>query len=210
MNAPNPQTVALATGPGFSADLTLVPALISLGYQVECFSMNHGRSEIPRNLLEEAGIFIFRGPLRPSPDETLLTRLLAAKLPESWDPSQRVYGFGRGAWMLFERLLPRTVWKDAFVGQGPWLEASFEGHSERFFALQQGNALPQIPQGTEAHPWIRSSGEVCGWRIQPGVSVSFIDPLAFSDRSQLRNFGYENLAHVRPLDEVLKGILRDG
>lgn len=210
MSTPDARTVALATGPGFSSDLSLLPALKSLGYQVECFQMHHGRSEIPKTLLEEAGIFIFRGPWRPSPEETLLARLMAARLPDKWLPGQRVYGFGRGAWMLFERLLPRVVWKDVYAGQGPWLDSYFEGASEKFLSFQQGNALPQLPPGSQALPWIRAGGEVCGWRLQPGIRACFTDPLAFSDRSQLRNFGYENLEHVRPLDEVLKWVFQDG
>jgi hypothetical protein len=208
----DPRKIAYGVGPGFAADLSPLRVLKNLGYQVETFCLNHGLREIPSALLASAGIVILRGPWMPTPEDAILTRLMASRLPAAWAEGQRVYGFGRGAWMLAERCVSGLVWQEAFVGQGPWLESQLDASPDRFFSLVQGQALPQIPaliDGFATTPWIRSAGTVNGWQIRQGERVCFTDPLSFSDRSQLRNFGYENLEHVRPLDEVLKLVLRE-
>lgn len=222
--------VLLPEGPGFSDPLPIQSLLMSRGDTV--------RREIPGTpgfvaACEEVDFVLVRGPWFESSEERLWCRVLGARLKAGFeklaarqfgDKAPRVVGLGRGALLLLDSGAfglsdPETLrWEPALTHESTWVEvqALGEAFGERtFLGLVLGRLRPQSGEGLrrDLTTWLCAPGDAdgaaLGYKLGHFLRFSWLDLLAFEDRSQSPDFGYRELQTLPTRDEIL-GALVDG
>ena len=204
--------IVVIEGPGFADQEDLVSELKTLGAQVTLVPVSLGHDRWDSQALLQAELIILRAPWTATPEEKVLSVLLERQLrplfekfgdPETGGHAPKLLGIGRGALILLESgLIPENLrvetWIPALRERGPWLSAQVLPTDLVLPALVSGRYLPKFaaPIPKEVSEWISFEGECVGWRLGPGLLLSFVDILAFSDRSQLEEFGYMDLFDI--------------
>lgn len=220
--------VLIVSGPGFAEQADLVRILEARGDDVKVVP---AWSEALASEAEVADAVLLRGAWTASPEEKLLARSLAdtiepalrvldrrLKLPPEQQPV--IVGVGRGALVLLASKslalgdFDRLAWTRAFDESTAWIDVRFRTDSkESFPALITGRALPAsdaFAATLDPAPWIfakRGGGESFGWRLRHRVYLSFVDTLAFGERSQLTEYGYRDLLALPSQTHILQTTL---
>jgi hypothetical protein len=171
--------------------------------------------------LAAADFIVLRGPWTASPEEKVLATLWARHFDaylsalKASNRSQKVMGFGRGALVLLlsklfdQKLIAELEWDEFFKDKGPWESCMFLNSAERFLGLIQGRSLPRIekiPGALGLEDWIKFSLKTVAWQFRSQFYLSFVDPFACADRSQLGNFGYEDLLELPTQSGIISSV----
>jgi hypothetical protein len=218
--------VLVFEGPGFSEQHDVVHnlKLQNIAVTQRRVSMHGPAMSVAE--INTMDLVLLRGPWTATPEDRVYSRLIADRLAPVLSPllaphassKTAVIGIGRGALILshlgfFKPLdFDEMEWGEMFKAQGPWVSARLQRSEVEIMALIQGRALPHIDKApTGVSPWITQEGEPMpfGWQRQRRVFLSFVDLLAYAERTQLADFGYTDLLNIPTQAEVLD-ILLDG
>ena len=227
MNATKTPTVVVFEGPGFADQGDLISELKHRRINLVRHVMGQRVSDKDVALADSADVVLLRGPWVASAEEKMLCCLLARRLGEFFarlqkrckgtEDSPRIFGIGRGAQILLSsnlvdpKALAKLTWSEMFKDSGPWASAKIEGIEKPVQSLVLGRAVANSIQLEAAgfKSWIQINGENMGWKnASTGVHLSFVDALAYLDRSQLPGFGYEDLLGLGTASDVIDVMLK--
>ncbi len=209
-------------GPGFADQGSIVSNLKNMDYEIITRSVGFGSGDLLIPEFLEADFILLRAPWTASPEEKMMVRILGDRLAKSFKnviakggfrKEQHVVGVGRGALILlfseffsfFDR--EKIDWRETFLHEGPWLTTTVLPSSNRLLSLVSGRAVPDIAKEKKDKfvEWLKVDREVVGWRMG-SLSLSLVDILAYADRTQLSDFGYQDLLRFPTQVSVLESL----
>ena len=210
----------LLEGPGFSDQGDFIETLKARRFEVERILVSSSLVGKELKALEDADFVLLRGPWSAAPEDMALIQILGLRLRHAFQKikskggfrkDQTVVAVGRGALVLwatgfFEGVeLSQIPWKEALSNDGPFLQCQLAQTQGRLLGLVQGRALP-IPVLPKLDVWLTRGMDVLGWH-KDRVFMTLVDVFAYSDRTQLDDFGYADLLSFPVQGHVLDAML---
>ena len=216
------KNILVLNGPGFFEQDDVIRLLEGRGDRVVRVTPQSGQV-LPG--LENAAAILMRGPWTPSPEDRLWATSLASKLTKTFeaihakwlrgDEAPLLLGIGRGALIALASPVfgfsdfANLEWKPMLSSAGSWVDVKAPG-LPLFPALVTGRACPQHTDGKirkDLLPWLMSAdagrGDLLGLSLDKKLRLSFLDILAFGDRTQFPDFGYRDLVNLPLHSQVL-------
>ncbi|MBS1983850.1 MAG: hypothetical protein JST16_06735 [Bdellovibrionales bacterium] len=216
--------VLIPSGAGFTDPGDIVSLLEARGDKVWAPSIY---SPELLEYADEADVILLRGPWTASSEERLLASVLARRLEslfERIDARRKVtrgqpsvVGIGRGALVaLASRVLglcdfDALDWK-AILSEAPsWVDIKPAApFGITFPAFLNARATPNLASGKiikDFIPWLYAKSgteeSIVGLRTGQRIFLSFVDVLAFGERTQFPDFGYRELHSLPTPDKIL-------
>jgi hypothetical protein len=207
-------------GPGFSDQGDLVENLKARRFEVEKVFVSSALLGREIHSLESADFVLLRGSWTAAPEDMAMAQLLGLRLRHAFmkvkssggfKKHQKVVAVGRGALALWATgfydslALHQVPWKEALTEDGPFLQCHLPQTQGRLLGLVQGRALP-IPVLPKLDVWLTRGMDVLGWS-KGSVYMTLVDIFAYSDRTQLDDFGYTDLLSFPVQGHVLDALL---
>jgi hypothetical protein len=218
----------ILVGPGYGDRDVELKTMQSLGFDVQKITVLPAQDLTSHETLTSHDLLLLSGSQFEGPEEKMYSFLLAQKLkpfvqkiietPVTRRP--KVLAIGRGARIAFLSGLAGKDFKNSSMiswldhskeFSKPWIEVKSEFSGKTYFAGMSGYSLPDLAQFDNAKPHLKTlSGTSVSWVLDHYLYLSFVDPLALVDGSQLDSYGYESQEDLLSSADYLQEIMSFG